>query len=129
MNVVQAFLQILKAIWDGFFSLRSPFFDLTFKQIFIGIFIVLFSVTILWQLLGIGGSIFNDIEYGVRYRVRGSRMRRNRSSFKRSNGSSVTSSPSDYARPNSNKGYGGSGRRASVGSRGSKPLGGKGRSI
>lgn len=84
MNTVRAVMQIFGAIWDGFFGLTSPFFNLTFKQIFIGIFVVLFSVTILWHLLGIGGSVFNDIQYGARYRVRSARMRRNRSSNSRS---------------------------------------------
>lgn len=60
MSAVQGFMTVLKSIWDGFFSLTSPFFDLTFKQIFLGLFVVLISARILFPLLGIGSSVIDN---------------------------------------------------------------------
>lgn len=61
MNPIQAFLQILGSIWDGLFGLTSPFWGLTFKQIFVGLFVVLISIRVLFPLLGIGAGVLNNV--------------------------------------------------------------------
>lgn len=75
MSGVQAFLEIVKSIWDGFFSLTSPFFGLTFKQIFIGLFVVLVSIRLLWDLLGLGSAVVNNATSIVSSGVRSARHR------------------------------------------------------
>lgn len=60
MSGVQAVFQILGSIWNGFFGLETPFFGLTFKQIFIGFFVVVISIRILWDLLGLGAAVVNN---------------------------------------------------------------------
>lgn len=120
MSAPQAFLQIVKSIWDGFFALTSPFFGLTFKQIFIGLFVVLVSIRLLWDLLGLGSAVVNDV---TSLGTQG--LRSARSSFKnRKVRSSPVSTPEEFTRSVNKHGNGV--RRSSSGS---KPLGGKKRNL
>lgn len=77
MSAAEAVLRILGSIWNGFFSLESPFFGLTFKQIFVGFFVVVISIRILWDLLGLGAAAI-DTASGIGRRAVG-RSRYNRS--------------------------------------------------
>lgn len=78
MSAVQAVLQIIGSIWNGLFGLESPFFGLTFKQIFIGLFVVIISIRVLWDLLGLGAAAIDTTTY-IGRRV-ASRSRRNKQS-------------------------------------------------
>lgn len=124
MNVVQAVMQILGSIWNGIFGLTSPFFGLTFKQIFVGLFVVIISIRILWDLLGLGAAVIDNVTYIGQRAVRHSRSSRS-SRFNISD----TYNPQQFNRSNSNPGQGHKVKRRDVGYRGSKPLGGRKRNI
>lgn len=78
MSGVEAVFRILGEIWNGFFGLTSPFFGLTFKQIFVGFFVVVISIRILWDLLGLGAAAINTTTNISRSAVNRSRSRRSR---------------------------------------------------
>lgn len=78
MSAVEAIFTIIKEIWNGLFGLESPFFGLTFKQIFIGLFVVIISIRVLWDLLGLGAAAI-DTATGIGKRAVGhSRYTRSR---------------------------------------------------
>lgn len=61
MSAIQGFMQILSQVWNDLFGLTSPFWGLTFKQIFSGLFVVLISIRVLFPLLGIGAGVLNNV--------------------------------------------------------------------
>lgn len=79
MEGLQLTMDILTAIWHGFFSLEWPGIGLTVAQVFVGAFVVFISMRILWSLLGLGAGAVKMLG---RSRSRSRRSRSNSSSEK-----------------------------------------------
>lgn len=73
MTAMQGFMTILGQIWNGIFGLQSPFWGLTFKQIFVGLFVVLISIRVLFPLLGLGAGVLNNVSSLASRRAKSSR--------------------------------------------------------
>lgn len=60
MENLQAILQFFSRIWD-LFSIPHPLLGVPIGTIYLGIFSIAFSITILKPLLGIGAGVIADI--------------------------------------------------------------------
>lgn len=60
--------EVMKFIFDSgwrFFQINSPFFGLTFAQLFLGVFVVTLSILVLSKIFG-SGSLSDDISGNIK---------------------------------------------------------------
>lgn len=59
------FTSFLASVWDLFTNVNVPVLNITFAQLWLGIFVVGVSIMILRPLLGIGAGAVNNILHGL----------------------------------------------------------------
>ena len=61
-------LEFFSSIWQLFEEVTVPLINITFAQLWIGVFVVSISISILRPLLGIGAGAVNNISKGLNNR-------------------------------------------------------------
>lgn len=56
---------VLRMAWGFFSDITCPFLGISFASLFLGVFVVNFSVRLIKPLLGIGGSIAKGTERSI----------------------------------------------------------------
>lgn len=81
MNVGQAMLSFFQSIWDGLRSVNIPYFNISLASVLLGMFVLDFSIGILFSLIRFYGSVsHNNAHIGSRIyksRVRASKIHHN----------------------------------------------------
>lgn len=67
---MEVVFEVLKMAWGFFSQIECPFLGISFASLFIGVFVVGFSIRLLRPLLGIGGAAarFGESAIGRKHR-------------------------------------------------------------
>lgn len=79
-------IELFTLIWRFFSELSIPILDITFAQLYLGIFVVGVSLIVIRLLLGIGGFISHQALNESRWRSRRAQIQADRQAYRNSGG-------------------------------------------
>lgn len=64
-NPLTLITSFFSSLWDLFTDVQVPLLGISFASLWIGVFIVAFSITLLRPVLGIGAGALNTLSKGI----------------------------------------------------------------